>query len=218
MNECKLVTTSIDIMNVGSTATVGTFKEFDNVIIRISMLNRKEPCDLTGKKIKIFARKPNGSIVYQESDITVVNPRGGIIDVKLKNGLLNTTGSTSFEIEIINTDGSFVTSGAISYSIMDKLNDLDNEIEEVDDIEFLHQAKEFNDYIVPEEIKRVESESARLRNEVLRIQSEEFRVLDEETRKANEIDRQARIAVIENKVDTVISQQDIDTIIANALK
>lgn len=218
MNEFKLVSVTIDVMNIGSIGSVGSFKEFDNVIIRATMLNSRQPIDLAGKKVRMYAKKPNGSIVYQEKNITIINPRGGIIDISLSSGLLNVIGTVSFELEIINADETFVTSGTVSYSVVDKLNDLDNEIEEVQDIEFLEQAKEFNAYIVPEETKRVITEKERVSNEEERVSDEIIRISNEEERISNEVDRLERFAVMEDKVNTVISSGDIDTIISNALK
>lgn len=214
----KTVQFSLNVINVRSGFDAGYFKEFDRVIFRITLLNRETPIDLSDKTIKLFAKKPNNSIVYQETDIEVVNARGGLIDVYLKSGLLNAIGKVVCELEIVNSDSTFITSGEFSYTVIDKLNNLDNEIEEVEDIEFLNQAREFTDYIVPEEIKRVEAESARNSNEVKRIYNEQLRTLDEEARKINEVDRQNRIMVIENKVDTVVTTSEIDGIIQTALQ
>lgn len=210
--EFKQASFTLDFMEVTSSGvSVGTFKEFDNVKFTIRLSNGKRPISLVDKTVKLFGKLPDGSPMYQELDIVVLKANTGIVEVIPKKFALSQKGTVRCEMEVFNPDATVLTSGGFEFTVIDKGNDLDGAEGEVGEaIDFLKEISEFSAIIKPEEEKRAAAE-------LVRIDSEAQRVADEEIRLSNEMDRIERFTIMEDKVNTVMSNADIDTIVANAL-
>lgn len=203
---------TLDVMNVNSPKLqVGTFKEFDNVKFTIKLVNNERPVSLEGKLVKLFAKLPDNSPMYQEEDVVIVNETRGLVDIIVRKMALSQIGEVQCELEVFNSDLSMLTSGEFSFTVNDKANNFDVSGEDLGDpINVLREIAEFSLIIKPQEEARVAAEGQRDASERVRMSSEA-------TRMENELDRIERMNVIEEKVNTVISNTEIDTIISNAL-
>lgn len=209
--EFKKVSFVLDMMDVATNrAKVGTFKEFDNVKFAIQIANDKRPMPLKDKIIKLYAELPDGTPMYQEKGITILDPINGIIDIIPKSLALSQIGTIKCEVEVFNCDGSVLTSGGFDFLVIDKANNLDTDEEVGEAIDFLKEIFEFSEKIVP-------AEEARVQAELTRNNSELERLAGEDLRRENEADRIERFNIMEDKVNTVISNAEIDSIISNAL-
>lgn len=208
----KMSAFSLDIMEVRDTVILrDSYKELDNVILRVKLTERRQPVTLFGKTVRLFAIKPDGEPVYQESNISFTDPAGGVVDIILTKAALNQIGTVKAEIEIINSDGTLMTTGNFKFDVVDKLNDLDTDEEIVENIDFLKELQEFLTSTRPEEEGRERSEEERRREERERETAESQRV-------ANEQQRQASFSDMEKKINIGITTSDIDAIISEALK
>ena len=208
----KMSTFSLDIMDVRGTVKLrDSYKELDNVILRVKITERQQPLTLFGKTVRLFAIKPDGEPVYQESNISFTDPAGGVVDIVLTKAALNQIGEVKAEIEVINTDGTLMTTGNFAFNVVNKLNDLDTDEEIVENIDFLRELQEFLVSTRPEEQEREEQETQRKREEQERVSAETQRA-------ENERQRQASFSDMEQRINVGITTSDIDAIISDALK
>lgn len=208
----KMSAFALDIMDVRDTVKLrDSFKELDNVIFRVKLTERREPVTLFGKTVRLFAIKPDGEPVYQESNISFTDPAGGVVDIVLTKAALSQIGSVTAEIEVINSDGTLMTTGNFTFDVVNKLNDLNSDEEIVENIDFLKEIQEFLTSTRPEEENRERSEVERKRDEQERESAENKRVL-------NEKQRQASFSDMEKKINVGITASEIDDIISEALR
>ena len=186
------------------------FKEHDSVIFRVGITNKGNPVSLFGKTVRFFAVKPDKEVVYQIENINVADPISGIVDVRVTPAALNVYGKVTGELEIVNQDGTLMTTSNFTFSVVDKLNNLDTDEEVVENIDFLKEIQEFVVSTRPEETNRQNQEKQRKADEQARLSAEEIRV-------QNELDRQASFSDMEQRINVGITNSDIDTIISNAL-
>lgn len=212
MIEYKVVSFGLDLMGVGRSVTpsFGVFKEYDNVKLRITVNNGEKPVSLDSKVIKLFARKPDKEPVYQEKNISIVDPRNGVVEIVLTKAMLNVIGDVRAELELINIDGSLVTTNTFIIKVVDKLNDLNTDEEVGENVEFLKEIQEFITLTRPEEEKRQA-------NELIRTRAENTRLAAEEIREANELLRQKATEDMLEAINVAMSNTEIDSIVSNAL-
>ena len=104
-------------------------KQYDTAIFYASLYKNGLPYHFEGEKIKMFVKKADGTIVYQEDNITIQDDE---VKINVKNQALTASGLTYAELELRSTSGQ-VTTATFLFEVREKVGS-DKAIESITDI------------------------------------------------------------------------------------
>lgn len=113
-------------------------KQYDTAIFYVNLFKNSGQFSVTNETIKIFVKKSDGNVVYQEDGITL---DGSTIKINVNNQALTCSGLTYAELELKSSDGQ-VTSSTFVYEVKEKVGS-DKAIESVTDIATLDKLKKY---------------------------------------------------------------------------
>ncbi|WP_270670727.1 BppU family phage baseplate upper protein [Paraclostridium bifermentans] len=113
-------------------------KQYDTTIFYVNLLKNNGQFSVTNETIKMFVKKQDGNIVYQEDGITL---DGSTIKINVNNQAFTCSGLTYAELEFKSSDGQ-VTSSTFVYEVKEKVGS-DKAIESVTDIATLDKLKKY---------------------------------------------------------------------------
>ena len=102
-NETVRKVISVDKINY---SPLFTFKQEDDVMLRLSLYKNSLPFDVTGQKIALGAKRQNGSLVQMLDGFTINKNE---IDINLKNSVLAVPGKVECDLEIQDAEGKMTT-------------------------------------------------------------------------------------------------------------
>lgn len=104
-------------------------KQYDTAIFYASLYKNGLPYHFEGEKIKMFVKKADGTIVYQEDNITIQDDE---VKINVKNQALTASGLTYAELELKSSTGQ-VTTATFLFEVREKVGS-DKAIESITDI------------------------------------------------------------------------------------
>lgn len=104
-------------------------KQYDTAIFYASLYKNGLPYHFEGEKIKMFVKKSDGTIVYQEDNITIQDDE---VKINVKNQALTASGLTYAELELKSSTGQ-VTTATFLFEVKEKVGS-DKAIESITDI------------------------------------------------------------------------------------
>ncbi len=113
-------------------------KQYDTAIFYINLFKNNIQFSVSNETIKMFVKKSDGNIVYQEDNISI---QDNTIKINVKNQALVCSGLTYAELEFKSSDGQ-VTSSTFLYEVKEKVGS-DKAIESVTDIATLDKLKKY---------------------------------------------------------------------------
>lgn len=113
-------------------------KQYDTAIFYVSIYKNGLPYHFENEQIKMFVKKTDGTIVYQEDNISIQDDE---VKINVKNQALVCSGLTYAELEFKSSDGQ-VTSATFLYEVKEKVGS-DKAIESVTDIATLDKLKKY---------------------------------------------------------------------------
>ncbi|WP_195945900.1 BppU family phage baseplate upper protein [Paraclostridium bifermentans] len=113
-------------------------KQYDTAIFYASIYKNGLPYHFENEQIKMFVKKQDGTIVYQEDNISIEDDE---VKINVKNQALVCSGLTYAELEFKSSDGQ-VTSSTFLYEVKEKVGS-DKAIESVTDIATLDKLKKY---------------------------------------------------------------------------
>ncbi|MDB8986962.1 BppU family phage baseplate upper protein, partial [Parabacteroides merdae] len=113
-------------------------KQYDTAIFYVSLYKNGLPYNFENQQIKMFVKKQDGTIVYQEDNISIEDDE---VKINVKNQALVCSGLTYAELEFKSSDGQ-VTSSTFLYEVKEKVGS-DKAIESVTDIATLDKLKKY---------------------------------------------------------------------------
>jgi hypothetical protein len=109
-------------------------KQYDTAIFYVNLFKNSVPFPIANETIKMFVKKSDGTIVYQEDNITIENSQ---IKINVKNQALTASGLTYAELELKSNTGQ-VTTATFVFEVKEKIGS-DKAIESVTDIATLEK-------------------------------------------------------------------------------
>ncbi|MBN8046947.1 hypothetical protein J0A94_03835 [Paraclostridium bifermentans] len=113
-------------------------KQYDTAIFYVNLFKNSSQFSVSNETIKMFVRKTDGNVVYQEDGITL---DGSTIKINVNNQSFTCSGLTYAELELKSSDGQ-VTSSTFLYEVKEKVGS-DKAIESVTDIATLDKLKKY---------------------------------------------------------------------------
>ncbi|WP_195337073.1 BppU family phage baseplate upper protein [Paraclostridium bifermentans] len=113
-------------------------KQYDTAIFYVSIYKNGLPYHFENEQIKMFVKKSDGTIVYQEDNISIQDDE---VKINVNNQALVCSGLTYAELEFKSSDGQ-VTSSTFLYEVKEKVGS-DKAIESVTDIATLDKLKKY---------------------------------------------------------------------------
>lgn len=113
-------------------------KQYDTAIFYVSLYKNGLPYHFENEQIKMFVKKTDGTIVYQEDNISI---QDDTVKINVNNQALVCSGLTYAELEFKSSDGQ-VTSSTFLYEVKEKVGS-DTAIESVTDIATLDKLKKY---------------------------------------------------------------------------
>lgn len=104
-------------------------KQYDTAIFYASLYKNGLPYHFENEQIKMFVKKADGTIVYQEDNITIQDDE---VKINVKNQALTASGLTYAELELRSTSGQ-VTTATFLFDVREKVGS-DKAIESITDI------------------------------------------------------------------------------------
>lgn len=104
-------------------------KQYDTAIFYATLYKNGIPYHFENEKIKMFVKKADGTIVYQEDNITIQDDE---VKINVKNQALTASGLTYAELELRSTSGQ-VTTATFLFEVREKVGS-DKAIESITDI------------------------------------------------------------------------------------
>ncbi|WP_181998608.1 BppU family phage baseplate upper protein [Paraclostridium sordellii] len=104
-------------------------KQYDTAIFYASLYKNGLPYHFENEQIKMFVKKADGTIVYQEDNITIQDDE---VKINVKNQALTASGLTYAELELRSTSGQ-VTTATFLFEVREKVGS-DKAIESITDI------------------------------------------------------------------------------------
>lgn len=104
-------------------------KQYDTAIFYASLYKNGLPYHFEGEKIKMFVKKSDGTIVYQENNISIQDDE---VKINVKNQALTASGLTYAELELKSSTGQ-VTTATFVFEVREKVGS-DKAIESITDI------------------------------------------------------------------------------------
>lgn len=104
-------------------------KQYDTAIFYASLYKNGLPYHFENEQVKMFVKKSDGSIVYQEDNITI---QDDVVKINVKNQALTSSGLTYAELELRSTSGQ-VTTATFLFEVREKVGS-DKAIESITDI------------------------------------------------------------------------------------
>jgi len=156
--------------------------QFDTLsrYVDITLIDNSVPVDITNHTVRIYAKKPDGTRVFNDAEI--IDATNGKVRVELTNQILAVTGLVECELTLYGTDGSIIASQKFYINVEKTLRD-DSAIESTNEFTALTKLIAENQQIKNEEAERITAENIRNSNE-------NTRKSNENTRKSNETERQ----------------------------
>lgn len=176
----KILNFTVDTIQ-SSYSPIGTVKQLDSVFFIIQITESGAVKNITEQTIRLFAKKNDGKIVVQRTDINIINPTEGKVSINLLNAALQCTGLVTFELEISDNTGTISTANFI-LKVQEKIAN-DKVIESTNEIGVL---KEIEDYVAQakieiQEFKALKDDMVETNNniniqEAARVQAENLRI------------------------------------------
>ncbi|MEG1410951.1 MAG: BppU family phage baseplate upper protein [Terrisporobacter sp.] len=113
-------------------------KQYDTAIFYVNLLKNGTPFPITNETIKIFAKKSDGKLIYQEDEISIEN---GLIKINVKNQAFTSPGLAYAELELKSNTGQ-VTTATFIYEVREKVGS-DKAVESVTDISTLEKIDKY---------------------------------------------------------------------------
>ncbi|MDU2094806.1 MAG: hypothetical protein E7E88_15320 [Clostridium perfringens] len=113
-------------------------KQYDTAIFYVNLFKNNIQFSVSNETIKMFVKKSDGTIVYQEDSISIQNDT---VKINVNNQALVCSGLTYAELEFKSSDGQ-VTSSTFVYEVKEKVGS-DKAIESVTDIATLDKLKKY---------------------------------------------------------------------------
>lgn len=113
-------------------------KQYDTAIFYASLYKNGLPYHFENEQIKMFVKKSDGTIVYQEDNISIQDDE---VKINVNNQVFTCAGLTYAELEFKSSDGQ-VTSSTFLYEVKEKVGS-DKAIESVTDIATLDKLKRY---------------------------------------------------------------------------
>lgn len=113
-------------------------KQYDTAIFYVNLLKNGSPFSAINQTIKIFVKKSDGTIVYQEDEISLEN---STIKINVRNQAFTAPGMTYAELELKSTDGQ-VTTSTFLYRVKEKVGS-DEAIESITDMSTLDKLDKY---------------------------------------------------------------------------
>ncbi|AUN14062.1 MAG: BppU family phage baseplate upper protein [Clostridiales bacterium] len=113
-------------------------KQYDTAIFYASLYKNGLPYHFENEKIKMFVKKADGTIVYQEDNITIQDDE---VKINVKNQALTASGLTYAELEFKSLSGQ-VTTATFVFDVREKVGS-DKAIESVTDISTLEKLDKY---------------------------------------------------------------------------
>lgn len=132
-------------------------KQYDTAIFYVSLYKNGLPYHFENEQIKMFVKKTDGTIVYQEDNISIEDDK---VKINVENQALVCSGLTYAELEFKSSDGQ-VTSSTFLYEVKEKVGS-DKAIESVTDIATLDKLKKY--------MEDAKKELERFKNELSKIE------------------------------------------------
>lgn len=132
-------------------------KQYDTAIFYVNLFKNSSQFSVSNETIKMFVKKTDGTIVYQEDGITL---DGSTIKISVNNQAFTCSGLTYAELEFKSSDGQ-VTSSTFLYEVKEKVGS-DKAIESVTDIATLDKLKKY--------MEDAKKELERFKNELSKIE------------------------------------------------
>ena len=104
-------------------------KQYDTAIFYASLYKNGLPYHFENEQIKMFVKKADGTIVYQEDNITIQDDE---VKINVKNQALTASGLTYAELELRSTSGQ-VTTATFLFEVREKVGS-DKAIESITDM------------------------------------------------------------------------------------
>ena len=115
-----------------NTLSVARVKQLDTAIFNMTITENGSAKDLTGVKLKLFIRKADGKLVFQESDINITNEKAGKLSVNIHNTAFQCVGIAVAELDITK-DGSTIATANFYFDVEEKLGN-DDAVKSVIDV------------------------------------------------------------------------------------
>lgn len=132
-------------------------KQYDTAIFYVNLFKNNIQFSVSNETIKMFVKKSDGTIVYQEDNISI---QDDTVKINVKNQALVCSGLTYAELEFKSSDGQ-VTSSTFLYEVKEKVGS-DKAIESVTDIATLDKLKKY--------MEDAKKELERFKNELSKIE------------------------------------------------
>lgn len=175
----KILDFTVDTIQ-SSYSPIGTVKQLDSVFFNTQITENGAVKNISEQTIRLFAKKSDGKIVEQRTDINIINPAEGKVSINLFNAALQYVGLVIFELEISDSTGTISTANFI-LKVQEKIAN-DKVIENTNEIGVL---KEIEDYVAQakreiQEFKLLKDDMVETNNtintqEAARVQAEKLR-------------------------------------------
>lgn len=132
-------------------------KQYDTAIFYVNLFKNSSQFSVSNETIKMFVKKSDGTIVYQEEGITL---DGSTIKINVNNQAFVCAGLTYAELELKSSDGQ-VTSSTFLYEVKEKVGS-DKAIESATDIATLDKLKKY--------IEDAKKELERFKNDLSKLE------------------------------------------------
>lgn len=116
-----------------------TIKQQDSVTFYVSIYDDSVPINVEGKDIRLFVRKPDGTILYQKE---VLQIQDNVVAFNVNRQGTTSAGLCYAELEII-TGEDIVTTRSFVYTVEAKVGSIENAVESMNEAYFLKQIEEF---------------------------------------------------------------------------
>lgn len=113
-------------------------KQYDTAIFYATLYRKGIPYHFENEKIKMFVKKNDGTIVYQEDEIVIQDDE---IKINVKNQALTASGLTYAELELKSSTGQ-VTTATFIFEVREKVGS-DKAIESITDISTLEKVDKY---------------------------------------------------------------------------
>lgn len=121
----------VDLVNKNSLC-VAYVKQLDtNVVFNITVTNKGKAVNLTGMTLTLFIRKPDGKLVFQDKNITIIDAKAGKIKIAMKASALQAMGTAVANLDFKQGD-QYSTSSNFFFHIGERIGNDDAVESEID--------------------------------------------------------------------------------------
>ena len=118
----KDFTFKVDLIDRNSLCVADVKQEDTNVLFYITVTKRGRAYDLTGKSITLFVRKPDGRLVFQDSDLQITDAKAGKLTINMKNSAFQVAGTVVCNLDF-RTETEYYTSANFFFHVGEKIGD-----------------------------------------------------------------------------------------------